>query len=84
MFDIGFGELLVIGIIALLVVGPGKLPELARTAGRWAGAARRVLGEIKAEVKAEALHDEFEQHNRDILEQEKRAPNTRPEKPPQP
>ena len=42
MFDIGFLELVVVGVVALLVVGPERLPKLARTAGLWMGRARPV------------------------------------------
>jgi sec-independent protein translocase protein TatB len=61
MFDIGALELLLIGVVALLVVGPERLPKLARTAGLWVGRARRafvsVKEEIDREIKAEELKD---------------------------
>ena len=47
MFDVGFSELVVIGIVALLVLGPQRLPEVARTAGRWMGRLRRLADEVK-------------------------------------
>ena len=53
MFDIGFWELALIGLLALLVLGPERLPGAARTAGRWLGRARRTLGQIRAEVERE-------------------------------
>ena len=43
MFDIGFLELLICGVIALLVLGPERLPTAARAAGRWIGGARRMV-----------------------------------------
>lgn len=55
MFEIGFGELIVVGVVALIVVGPEKLPGLARTAGLWVGKARRMIADVKAEVDRE-LH----------------------------
>ena len=53
MFDIGFWELALIGLLALLVLGPERLPGAARTAGQWLGRARRTLGQIRAEVERE-------------------------------
>ena len=43
MFDIGFWELAVIFVVALLVLGPDRLPAVARTGGRWASKARRTV-----------------------------------------
>jgi sec-independent protein translocase protein TatB len=59
MFDVGFQELVLIGVVALLVVGPERLPRLARTAGLWLGRARRVLGSVKAEIDRELKADEL-------------------------
>ena len=63
MFDIGFIELLICGIIALLVLGPERLPGAARAAGRWIGGARRMVGqftsELDRELKAEELRKEL-------------------------
>ena len=53
MFDIGFFELLVTGVVALLVIGPERLPALARTAGRWAGKAQSVWRSVKADLDRE-------------------------------
>lgn len=53
MFDIGFMELCLIGVVALLVVGPERLPRLARTAGMWVGRARRFMSEVKSDISAE-------------------------------
>ena len=59
MFDIGFWELLVIGVVALLVIGPDKLPGLARTAGLWIGRARHFVGTVKADIDRELRADEL-------------------------
>jgi sec-independent protein translocase protein TatB len=61
MFDIGFQELVVIGLIALLVVGPQRLPGMARTAGLWLGRARRILGSVKAEIDREIKAEELKE-----------------------
>lgn len=53
MFDIGFWELVVVGVVGLLVVGPDKLPGLAREAGLWVGRARRMAASLKADLKRE-------------------------------
>ncbi|RME34315.1 MAG: twin-arginine translocase subunit TatB [Gammaproteobacteria bacterium] len=53
MFDIGFWELALIGIVALLVLGPERLPGAARTAGRMIGRARRTLSDLRRELEQE-------------------------------
>jgi len=53
MFEIGFTELLLVGIVALLVLGPERLPVAARTLGRGLGQARRALDALKAQVERE-------------------------------
>lgn len=60
MFGIGWAELLVIGVVALLVVGPEKLPEAARAAGRIYGYVYRTLTEARASIKAEVDLAELE------------------------
>lgn len=59
MFDIGFWELTIIGVVALLVIGPERLPGVARTAGHWAGKARRYLGSVKADIDREMRAEEL-------------------------
>jgi sec-independent protein translocase protein TatB len=59
MFDIGALELVVIGVVALLVVGPERLPKLARTAGLWMGHARRALASVKDEIDREIKAEEL-------------------------
>lgn len=53
MFDIGFSELLVCLIVALVVLGPEKLPRVARTVGRWSGQAKGYLRNLSAELDRE-------------------------------
>ncbi|MCG8146828.1 Sec-independent protein translocase protein TatB [Moraxella sp. PS-22] len=53
MFDIGFSELLLFGAIALIVLGPEKLPQAARTAGQWYAKFRRTVATLQSEIEAE-------------------------------
>ncbi len=59
MFDIGFWELVVIGVVALLVIGPDKLPDVARTAGKWIGRTRRFVAQVKTDIDRELKQDEL-------------------------
>lgn len=59
MFDIGFAELLVIGVVALLVLGPEKLPLAAKTCGLWLGRIRRSVNNIQREINEELRVDEL-------------------------
>ena len=53
MFDISFGELALCFVVALVVLGPEKLPKVARTVGRWAGQARGYMRNLSAELQRE-------------------------------
>ena len=57
MFDIGFAELLVIGVVALLVIGPESLPQTVRTAALWLNRIRRGFNDIKQEIQQELHND---------------------------
>lgn len=59
MFDIGFSELLIVAIVALVVLGPEKLPVAARTAGLWFGRIRRTLSGIQSEIAEELRIEEM-------------------------
>lgn len=59
MFDIGFFELLVVGVVALLVLGPERLPKAARTCGLWMGHVRRSLNSIQSEIREELRMEEL-------------------------
>ena len=59
MFDIGFSELLVIGLVALIVIGPQKLPRVARTAGHLLGRLQRYVADVKADINREIELDEL-------------------------
>ena len=60
MFDIAFSEMVVIGLVALLVLGPKRLPELARTAGRWIAGVRRFIDNVKQEVDREVRGEDLQ------------------------
>ena len=59
MFDIGFWELAIIGVVALLVIGPERLPGVARTAGKWIGRARSFISQVKGDVERELKQEEL-------------------------
>jgi len=74
MFDIGGLELLLITIVALLVIGPERLPETLRTLGLWLGRLRRSFTSVKAEIEKEIGMDEVKRqlHNESVMEEMKR------------
>jgi sec-independent protein translocase protein TatB len=53
MFDFSFGELAMISAVALIVLGPERLPKVARTVGEWAGKAQRYVSQVKADINRE-------------------------------
>ena len=53
MFDISFSELLIIGVVALLVLGPERLPRVARTVGHLFGRAQRYMNDVKSDIQRE-------------------------------
>jgi sec-independent protein translocase protein TatB len=72
MFDIGFWEILLIGIVTLLVVGPQRLPGVAVFVGHWVGRIRRFVrnmrDEINEELETEHLKSLLAEQNREISE----------------
>jgi sec-independent protein translocase protein TatB len=68
MFDIGFSELLVIGVVALIVIGPEKLPRVARTVGHLAGRLQRYVSDVKADINREIELEELRKM-RDSMQQ---------------
>ena len=68
MFDIGFWELLLITVLAMIVIGPEKLPGAAKTAGRWVGKARRFVEGVKSDVAEEFDVTELKRliHNQEV------------------
>lgn len=66
MFDIGFSELIVIGIVALVVIGPERLPKVARTAGHLLGRMQRYVSDVKADISREMQLDELKKLKADM------------------
>ncbi|MFA5081482.1 MAG: Sec-independent protein translocase protein TatB [Hydrogenophilaceae bacterium] len=59
MFDIAFSELLIIGVVALLVIGPERLPKVARTVGAWLGRLNRYVSDVKSDIDREMRLEEL-------------------------
>jgi sec-independent protein translocase protein TatB len=68
MFDIGFSELMVIAVIALVVIGPERLPRVARTLGHLAGRLQRYVSDVKSDINREIELDELRKM-RDSMQQ---------------
>src|SRR5690349_17599544 len=66
MFDIGFSEILVIGVVALVVLGPEKLPKTARTLGHLFGRLQRYVNEVKRDVQRELELDELKKLQQNV------------------
>lgn len=59
MFDIGFLELAIIAVVGLIVIGPERLPEVARTVGTWVGRFRRFVSNVKSDIDRELRQEEL-------------------------
>ena len=68
MFDIGFSELLVIGVVALVVLGPERLPKVARTAGHLFGRLQRYVATVKSDLNREMEMSEFSKVKQEVQE----------------
>src|SRR5881275_1573349 len=66
MFDIGFSEIIVIGVVALVVIGPERLPKTARTLGLLFGRLQRYVSEVKADINREMELDELRRLQREM------------------
>jgi sec-independent protein translocase protein TatB len=66
MFDVSFSELIVIAVVALIVIGPEKLPKVARTLGAIAGRMQRYVAQVKEEVNREVRFQELQQLQQEI------------------
>lgn len=70
MFDIGFTEIMIIGLVALIVIGPSRLPEAMRSCAMWIGRAKRMMGNVRRDLENEIGIDEIRQdlRNEKIME----------------
>ena len=66
MFDIGFSEIVVIGVVALVVIGPERLPKTARTLGHLFGRLQRYVNDVKADINREMELDELRKLQREM------------------
>ena len=66
MFDIGFTELMLIGIVALVVIGPERLPKVARTAGQWMGKLNRYVSQVKQDIDRDMKLEELRKMQQDM------------------
>ncbi|HSF72032.1 MAG TPA: Sec-independent protein translocase protein TatB [Methylotenera sp.] len=66
MFDVSFSELFVIAVVALLVIGPEKLPKVARTMGAFMGRMQRYVAQVKDEVNREVRFEELQKLQQEI------------------
>lgn len=68
MFDVSFSELIMIAVVALIVIGPEKLPKVARTVGALAGRMQRYVAQVKEEVNRDVRFQELQQLQQEIQE----------------
>lgn len=61
MFDVGFSELVMVGLVSLLVIGPERLPKVARVAGFWLGKIQQMIANVKVEIQQEFHAEEIRQ-----------------------
>ena len=82
MFDIGFWEIVMVGVVALLVIGPKELPTMMRTVGRWTGKTRHFVNAVKTEIEREAYRaDELKRllvEQAEIVERHKKIDPAQP------
>ena len=69
MFDVSFTELVVIGVVALIVIGPERLPKVARTAGLLLGRLQRYVNDVKADINREMQLDELKKMQQQVAQE---------------
>jgi sec-independent protein translocase protein TatB len=68
MFDIGFSELMIIGIVALVVLGPERLPKVAKQAGEWMGKLQRYVADVKSDINRQMEVAELRKMQEEVKE----------------
>ncbi len=76
MFDFGFSELVVIGIVMLIVVGPERLPKVARTAGHLLGRLQRYVSDVKSDIQREMQLEELKKLQEQVRQQAQTIENS--------
>jgi sec-independent protein translocase protein TatB len=71
MFDVGFSELMVIALVALIVIGPERLPRVARTAGHLLGRLQRYVNDVKSDINREMQLEDLKKLQQQVAEQAK-------------
>ncbi len=71
MFDVGFSELMVIAVVALIVIGPERLPRVARTAGHLLGRLQRYVGDVKSDINREMQLEDLKKLQQQVADQAK-------------
>lgn len=69
MFDISFGEIMIVAVVALIVIGPEKMPKVARTLGLLAGRMQRYVATVKGDIERELKADELRRIHGDVTHQ---------------
>jgi sec-independent protein translocase protein TatB len=72
MFDLAFSELLVIGIVALIVIGPERLPKVARSAGQWLGKLNRYVSQVKQDIDRDLKLEELRKMQQEMKDSAQR------------
>lgn len=76
MFDVGFSELVLIAVVAMIVIGPERLPKVARTAGALLGRMQRYVANVKSEVEREMQFEDLKKLQQEIQAQSQQVDNT--------
>ena len=76
MFDVGFSELILIAVVALVVIGPERLPKVARTAGALIGRMQRYVANVKSEVEREMQFEDLKKLQQEIQSRSQEVQNS--------
>ncbi|CEN55265.1 Sec-independent protein translocase protein TatB [Candidatus Methylopumilus turicensis] len=76
MFDVGFSELVLIAVVAMIVIGPERLPKVARTAGALLGRMQRYVANVKSEVEREMQFEDLKKLQQEIQAQSRELENS--------